>query len=111
MPLSPKLMFNTTSSSRQKTAFYLRVLVVALCVCVSMNSVQMLSRFFYFSVFSVLPYGRCMDVSVGQEQYEVAKGGEVSLPCSFSPARPDYTNLVLSWKAFPDKDGDPLVRG
>lgn len=52
-----------------------------------------------------------MHVSIGKEEYEAAKGGEVSLPCSFSPANPDYTNLVLSWKAFPDKDGDPMVRG
>lgn len=52
-----------------------------------------------------------MHVSIGKEEYEVAKGGEVTLPCSFSPANPHYANLVLSWKAFPDKDGDPMVRG
>lgn len=67
--------------------------------------------FFIFSIFSVLPYSRSMHVSIGKEVYEAAKGGEVTLTCSFSPANPDYTNLVLSWKADPDNVGDPMVRG
>ncbi|XP_075870636.1 cell surface A33 antigen-like isoform X2 [Nelusetta ayraudi] len=57
----------------------------------------------------MLPYSRSMHVTIGKEEYEAAKGGEVTLPCSFSPANPEYTNLVLSWKAFPDKEGDPMI--
>lgn len=52
-----------------------------------------------------------MDVTIPKEEYEVKKGGEVTLPCSFSPANPDFKMLVLSWKAFPDNDDDPMVRG
>lgn len=51
-----------------------------------------------------------MDVTIPKEEYEVSKGGEVLLPCSFSPANPDFKILVLSWKAVPDNDGDPMVR-
>lgn len=50
-----------------------------------------------------------MDVSIPKDEYEVKKGGEVTLPCSFSPANPNFEMLILSWKAFPDNDGDPMV--
>lgn len=51
-----------------------------------------------------------MDVSIPKEEYEVKQGGEVLLSCSFSPANPSFSVLVLSWKAFPDNDNDPMVR-
>lgn len=52
-----------------------------------------------------------MDVSIPQEEYEAASGGEVALICSFNPASPNYNTLILSWEAYPDNPDDALVRG
>lgn len=76
-------------------------------VCV----LKLMMSIFCFSIFPVLPYGRNLYVSIPKEQYEVVKGGEVTLPCTFSPSNPDYQDLVLTWTAFPDKEGDTMVRG
>lgn len=51
-----------------------------------------------------------MHVSIPKEEYEVKKGGEVTLPCSFSLAVSDYDILVLTWTVLPDTEGDPVVR-
>ncbi|XP_028292686.1 cell surface A33 antigen isoform X2 [Gouania willdenowi] len=61
-----------------------------------------------FLILTVLPTCRSLQVSIPEEEYEIASGGDVTLTCSFVPALSDLTNFVLTWEAFPDEAGDPL---
>lgn len=67
--------------------------------------------FYVFLFISVLPCCRSLQVSIPQQEYEVASGGDITLTCSFSPARPDFNVFVLTWEAYPDDVNDPMVRG
>ncbi|XP_074551436.1 V-set and immunoglobulin domain-containing protein 2-like [Halichoeres trimaculatus] len=59
-----------------------------------------------FLVLTVLSCCSAIQVSIEQEEYEVEKGGEITLTCLFTPARP-FNALVLSWDASPDQAGEP----
>ncbi|XP_028249374.1 cell surface A33 antigen-like [Parambassis ranga] len=61
-----------------------------------------------FLIITVLPCCSSLQVSIPVAEYEVARGGDISMTCSFVPARPVVNNFVLSWEAYPDKDGDAL---
>lgn len=52
-----------------------------------------------------------MQVSIEQREYEVASGGDITLTCSFVPAKPDITTLILKWDVDPVNIDEPLVRG
>uniref|UniRef100_A0A665WSI0 Ig-like domain-containing protein n=1 Tax=Echeneis naucrates TaxID=173247 RepID=A0A665WSI0_ECHNA len=50
----------------------------------------------------VLTCCRSLDVSIPKQLYEVARGGEITMSCSFIPALTDFKTLILTWEAFPD---------
>lgn len=70
-----------------------------------------IKRHYIFIFVSVLPCCRSLQVSIPKKEYEVARGGDITLTCSFIPARPVTTTLVLTWEAYPDTAGEPMVRG
>uniref|UniRef100_A0AAV2K0V0 Ig-like domain-containing protein n=1 Tax=Knipowitschia caucasica TaxID=637954 RepID=A0AAV2K0V0_KNICA len=51
-----------------------------------------------FLILSACSHCTCVEVSIPEKQYEVAKGSDITLPCSFSPARPDYDMFILKWE-------------
>lgn len=51
-----------------------------------------------------------MDVSIPKDEYEVKKGGEVMLPCSFKPAVSNFEILILTWSVLPETEGELVVR-
>ncbi|XP_056145354.1 cell surface A33 antigen-like [Lampris incognitus] len=53
-----------------------------------------------FFTLTALSCCRGLQVSVPQQEYEVARGQDVTLTCSFVPASPDFSNLVLTWEAL-----------
>ncbi|XP_032385103.1 cell surface A33 antigen [Etheostoma spectabile] len=61
-----------------------------------------------FLIFTVLPCCRSLQVSIPEREYEVARGGDITLTCSFIPARPIINAIVLTWEAFPENVGDPM---
>ncbi|XP_070694563.1 cell surface A33 antigen [Pempheris klunzingeri] len=61
-----------------------------------------------FLILTVLPCCRSLQVSIPEAEYEVAKGGDIILTCSFVPARPVSNALVLTWAADPDNVDDPM---
>ncbi|XP_037646071.1 cell surface A33 antigen-like [Sebastes umbrosus] len=61
-----------------------------------------------FLILTVLPCCRSLQVSIPEKEYEVARGGDIILTCSFIPARPITNALVLTWESSPDTVGDPM---
>ncbi|XP_038576873.1 V-set and immunoglobulin domain-containing protein 2 [Micropterus salmoides] len=61
-----------------------------------------------FLIFTALPCCWSMQVSIPEREYEVASGGDITLTCSFVPARPDFTALVLTWEAYPYNINDAI---
>uniref|UniRef100_A0A4W6FGT2 Ig-like domain-containing protein n=1 Tax=Lates calcarifer TaxID=8187 RepID=A0A4W6FGT2_LATCA len=45
-----------------------------------------------------------LQVSIPQPEYKVARGNDITLTCSFVPAQPHITTLILKWEAFSDID-------
>nr|XP_040058470.1 cell surface A33 antigen-like [Gasterosteus aculeatus aculeatus] len=62
-----------------------------------------------FLIVTVLPCCRSLQVSIPKKEYEVARGGDITLTCSFIPARPVTKSFVLTWEGFPKKEGDPML--
>uniref|UniRef100_A0A4W6FJJ2 Ig-like domain-containing protein n=1 Tax=Lates calcarifer TaxID=8187 RepID=A0A4W6FJJ2_LATCA len=60
-----------------------------------------------FLILTVLPCCRSLQVSIPQPEYKVARGNDITLTCSFVPAQPHITTLILKWEAFSDIDGGP----
>ncbi|XP_068429087.1 cell surface A33 antigen-like [Clinocottus analis] len=52
---------------------------------------------------------RSLQVSIPEKEYEVARGGDVTLTCSFVPARPVTNAFVLTWEGYPDTTGEPML--
>ncbi|CAL8370741.1 unnamed protein product [Arctogadus glacialis] len=48
-----------------------------------------------------------LDVSISQSQYEVARGGNIAMTCSYRPARPDSNVFLVKWEVQPDKENEP----
>ncbi|KAG7238794.1 hypothetical protein INR49_030338 [Caranx melampygus] len=61
-----------------------------------------------FVVLTVLPCCRSIEVSIPEKEYEVARGGEINLICSFIPAQAEVSTVVITWEAFSDNENDPL---
>ncbi|XP_022596918.1 cell surface A33 antigen-like isoform X2 [Seriola dumerili] len=61
-----------------------------------------------FLILTVLPCCRSLEVSIPQKEYEVARGGNITLTCSFIPAQPDAVPAVLTWEAFADNPTEPM---
>uniref|UniRef100_UPI003AAE58D7 V-set and immunoglobulin domain-containing protein 2-like n=1 Tax=Centroberyx gerrardi TaxID=166262 RepID=UPI003AAE58D7 len=55
---------------------------------------------FLFLLISALPCCRNMQVSIQEREYEVAKGDDIAMTCSFIPARPDFNVLILRWETL-----------
>ncbi|XP_072300028.1 V-set and immunoglobulin domain-containing protein 2 [Eucyclogobius newberryi] len=51
-----------------------------------------------FLILSACSHYRCIQVSIPESQYEVARGSDITLPCSFTPARPNYEMFILKWE-------------
>lgn len=51
-----------------------------------------------------------LDVSIPKQEYTVKKGEDVELICNFKPAVAIANNFLLTWDAYPDVTGAPLVR-
>ena len=51
-----------------------------------------------------------LDVTFSQNEYEVARGGNIAMTCSYRPAKPDSKPFLVKWEAQPDKENDPWVR-
>ncbi|KAM6955173.1 cell surface A33 antigen-like [Lycodopsis pacificus] len=62
-----------------------------------------------FLIVTVLPCCRSLQVSITEKGYEVARGGDITLTCSFIPARPVIKALVLTWEGYPDNTGEPML--
>ncbi|XP_040003582.1 cell surface A33 antigen-like [Xiphias gladius] len=62
-----------------------------------------------FLILTALPCCRSLQVSIPVREYEVARGSDTTLTCSFIPARPDFPTLILKWEAFPDNNVDPAI--
>ncbi|XP_059199244.1 cell surface A33 antigen-like isoform X2 [Centropristis striata] len=60
-----------------------------------------------FLILSVLPCCRSMKVSIPEKEYEIARGEDITLTCSFAPARAIGNALVVTWEVYPEKEGDP----
>ncbi|XP_037096179.1 cell surface A33 antigen isoform X4 [Syngnathus acus] len=58
-------------------------------------------------ILTVLPACRSLHVSIPQDEYEATNGADITLTCSFTPANPVFTMLVLTWEAYPDVVEDP----
>ncbi|TNN04334.1 hypothetical protein fugu_001363 [Takifugu bimaculatus] len=61
-----------------------------------------------FLILTVLPCCRCLQVSIPQQDYRVANGGDISMICSFIPARPVSNIFILKWEAYPDNPDDSV---
>ncbi|KAK2905932.1 coxsackievirus and adenovirus receptor [Channa argus] len=61
-----------------------------------------------FLILTVLPCCRNLQVSIPETHYIVERGGNITLTCSFIPARPDFKTFFLTWEADPDNIRDPL---
>uniref|UniRef100_A0A3P8SD80 Ig-like domain-containing protein n=1 Tax=Amphiprion percula TaxID=161767 RepID=A0A3P8SD80_AMPPE len=61
-----------------------------------------------FLILTVLPCCRSLEVSIPESYYEVARGGDITLTCSFIPAVKDLSTMLLSWEASPEVAGEPL---
>ncbi|XP_033473932.1 cell surface A33 antigen-like [Epinephelus lanceolatus] len=61
-----------------------------------------------FLILTVLPCCRSLEVSIPERAYEVVRGGDITLTCSFIPARPVANALVITWEAYPAKVGEPM---
>ncbi|XP_023271746.1 cell surface A33 antigen isoform X2 [Seriola lalandi dorsalis] len=61
-----------------------------------------------FLILTVLPCCRSLEVSIPQKEYEVARGGDITLTCSFIPAQPDAIPAVLTWEVFADNPNEPM---
>lgn len=61
-----------------------------------------------FLIFTVLPCCSSLHVSIPKKEYEIARGGDVTMTCSFVPAKPELSFYVLTWEASPDKAGEPM---
>ncbi|XP_029937178.1 cell surface A33 antigen-like [Myripristis murdjan] len=62
-----------------------------------------------FLFITALPCCSSLQVSVQRREYEVASGDDVTLTCSFVPANPDITMMVLTWEAVQENNNeDPL---
>ncbi|XP_061734820.1 cell surface A33 antigen [Nerophis ophidion] len=59
-------------------------------------------------VLTVLPSCRSLQVSIPQEEYEAVNGEDITMICSFIPAKPDFKLLVLTWEAYPDDIEEPM---
>nr|XP_061827903.1 cell surface A33 antigen-like [Nerophis lumbriciformis] len=59
-------------------------------------------------VLTVLPSCRSLQVSIPQEEYEAVNGEDITMICSFIPAKPDFSMLVLTWEAYPDNIEEPM---
>lgn len=68
-------------------------------------------RYYVFLFISVLPCCKSLQVSIPEEQYEVARGEDITLTCTFNPAGTISDIFILTWEAYPDNPGEPLVRG
>ncbi|XP_036966774.1 cell surface A33 antigen-like [Acanthopagrus latus] len=53
-----------------------------------------------FLILTVLPCCRSLQVSIPQQEYEVARGEDITMTCSFTPARPISNIMVLTWEAY-----------
>ncbi|KAM8856193.1 uncharacterized protein AB9W97_020659 [Spinachia spinachia] len=62
-----------------------------------------------FLIVAVLPRCMSLQVSIPEKGYEVEKGGDIILTCSFIPASPVSDDLVLTWEGYPDKAGEPML--
>ncbi|XP_053184387.1 V-set and immunoglobulin domain-containing protein 1-like [Scomber japonicus] len=63
-----------------------------------------------FLILTVLPCCRSLEVSIPQQLYKVSKGDDVTLTCSFTPANPDFTLLVLKWSYLQNNPDEPTQR-
>lgn len=52
----------------------------------------------------MLPCCRSLQVSIPQQEYEVARGEDITMTCSFTPARPIANIMVLTWEAYTDEE-------
>ncbi|KAK9537795.1 hypothetical protein VZT92_005376 [Zoarces viviparus] len=69
-------------------------------------------QFGWRKLFLIVTVLRCcwsLQVSISEKGYEVARGGDITLTCSFIPARPVTNALVLTWEGYPDNTGEPML--
>ncbi|XP_047456204.1 cell surface A33 antigen-like isoform X2 [Mugil cephalus] len=61
-----------------------------------------------FLILTVIPCCLSIKVSIPKQEYEVARGGDITMTCNFEPAQPISKVFVLTWEAYPDVLGEPL---
>ncbi|XP_047456205.1 cell surface A33 antigen-like isoform X1 [Mugil cephalus] len=61
-----------------------------------------------FLILTVIPCCLSIKVSIPKQEYEVARGGDITMTCNFEPAQPISKSFVLTWEAYPDVLGEPL---
>lgn len=48
-------------------------------------------------------------VDIPQKQYKIARGDNVTLPCTFTPPPPTSFTTLITWTAAPDAQGSPGI--
>ncbi|XP_068185812.1 cell surface A33 antigen-like [Antennarius striatus] len=84
------------------TSIYSFSKTICSCPFLTMSKNKQLDWSKLFVILTVLSCCWSLEVTIPQAEYEVASGADVTLTCSFVPARPIANNFVLTWKAFPD---------
>nr|XP_057938129.1 cell surface A33 antigen isoform X2 [Doryrhamphus excisus] len=59
-------------------------------------------------ILTVLTGCRSLQVSIPQKEYVAANGDDITLTCSFIPAKLDFSILLVTWEAHPDDTEDTM---
>ncbi|XP_044222179.1 cell surface A33 antigen-like [Thunnus albacares] len=51
-----------------------------------------------FLILTVLPCCRSLEVNIPKQQYEVARGRDINITCSFKPAKPTIDFFIVTWE-------------
>ncbi|MCJ8747839.1 hypothetical protein PDJAM_G00158280 [Pangasius djambal] len=59
-----------------------------------------------YSFFAVIHLTSSLNVEIPLQNYEFARGGNGTIPCSFKPQKADNPSIIISWTANPDNPQD-----
>ncbi|KAJ8352804.1 hypothetical protein SKAU_G00242800 [Synaphobranchus kaupii] len=59
-----------------------------------------------YLILAVVSAAAGIQVSIPKQEYEVARGDNVTLPCNFVPAEPDVQVMTVAWSVLSDDPGE-----
>ncbi|MCI4393630.1 hypothetical protein PGIGA_G00159830 [Pangasianodon gigas] len=59
-----------------------------------------------YSLFVVIHLTSSLNVDIPLQTYELARGGNGTIPCNFKPQKADNPSVIISWTAHPDNPDD-----